>query len=51
MVMGRQIFINLIAFGFVGGVLASADVMFYSHWQYWAINIAMLVVQINSTTD
>jgi hypothetical protein len=49
--MSRQVIINVIAFGFVGGVLSSVDVMFYSHWQYWAINAALLVVQINSLVD
>lgn len=43
----RQIVIHMVAFGFVGGVLAFNGIMFYN-WSYWAILLTMLVVQLNA---
>ena len=40
-------FINMVAFGFVAGILATKGII-YTHWEFWAVIAALVVIQLNN---
>ena len=46
-----KVFIDLLAFGVVGGVLGHLGILFNTAWEFYAIVGAVVVVQINNSVN
>lgn len=46
----RQLIINIIVFGSIGGLLATMNYPYYT-WEFWVIIIGMGIIQINNAID